>query len=156
MMETGMRVGNVSYFGQKRDLVEIKQERPEYAEIASHVLQDVLTRLEKAFQGFFRRVKNGETSGYLRFQGRNRYNSFSYPDKAEWKLEIVRVAEGNHKGKAVLHLSKIGAIRLVLHRPIEGQIKTATISAKTSCTKRVASWSTALNCSSLKTSSLQT
>ena len=131
MMEIGMKVANVSYFGQKRDLVEIKQERPEYTQIASHVLQDVLTRLDKAFQSFFRRVKNGDTPGYPRFQGRNRYNSFTYPDQAGWKLDVTKEPEGKGKGytkgKAVLHLSKIGDVRLILHRPLEGQIKTATI-----------------------------
>src|SRR6266705_6841804 len=35
-----------SVYEQKRDLVEIKEIRPEYQEIASHVLQDVLFRLE--------------------------------------------------------------------------------------------------------------
>jgi putative transposase len=57
----------VNYYEQKRDLVEIKQIREEYQDLASHVLQDVLTRLEKAMQNFFRRVKNGEKPGYPRF-----------------------------------------------------------------------------------------
>ena len=42
-------------------------------EIAAHVLQDVLRRLDRAFQNFFRRCKNGENPGYPRFQGRNRF-----------------------------------------------------------------------------------
>jgi putative transposase len=42
------------------------------------VLQDVLTRLDRAFQRFFARVKTGETPGYPRFHGANRYNSFTY------------------------------------------------------------------------------
>src|SRR6266705_7197053 len=73
-----------SVYEQKRDLVEIKEIRPEYQEIASHVLQDVLFRLKRAFDGFFCRVKNGEKPGYPRFQGRNRYISFTYPDGAGW------------------------------------------------------------------------
>src|ERR1051326_4035870 len=62
----------VDYYEQKRALVDIKEERPEYQEIASQVLQDVILRLKKTFDDFFRRVKNGETPGYPRFQGRNR------------------------------------------------------------------------------------
>jgi putative transposase len=77
----------VGYYEQKRELVEIKEERPEYQDIASHVLQDVILRVKKAYDDFFRRVKNGEKSGYPRFQGRNRYNSFTYPDGAGWKLD---------------------------------------------------------------------
>ena len=51
----------VGYFEQKRELAEIKEERPEYKDLASHVLQDVILRLKHAFDGFFRRVQNGES-----------------------------------------------------------------------------------------------
>ena len=114
----------ISWYEQKRDLPHIKTEiRPEYQEIGSHVLQDVLHRLDKAFQAFFRRVKNGEKPGYPRFQGRNRYDSFTYPDGAGWKLE------GNR-----LTLTKIGSIKVKLHRPMSGTIKTVTIK------REVAQW----------------
>src|SRR2546425_6183841 len=115
-MVAGFQVKPISFFGQKRDLVDIKEERPEYQEIASHVLQDVLHRLDKAFSAFFRRIRNGETPGYPRFKGRNRYNSFTYPDGAGWKFD-----------GQVLHLSKIGCAKVKLHRPLEGKIKTVTI-----------------------------
>src|SRR3989441_8730218 len=115
-MVAGFQVKPISFFGQKRDLVDIKEERPEYQEIASHVLQDVLHRLDKAFSAFFRRIRNGETPGYPRFKGRNRYNSFTYPDGAGWKFD-----------GQVLHLSKIGKAKVKLHRPLEGKIKTVTI-----------------------------
>ena len=39
----------INVYKQKRDLPEIKEIRPEYKEIASHVLQDVLFRLEDAY-----------------------------------------------------------------------------------------------------------
>jgi putative transposase len=108
---------SISYYDQQNDLPEIKHEiRPEYEDIAAHVLQDVLNRLHKAFQEFFRRCKNGEKPGYPRFQGRNRYDSFTYPDGAGWKFD------GTH-----LHLSKIGSLKVKLHREIQGKIKTATI-----------------------------
>jgi len=115
MMLASQRVKNVSYYEQKRDLVEIKQERPEYQNIHSQILQDVLLRLKRAFDGFFRRIANGDTPGYPRFQGRNRYNSFTYPQ------------EGYHLSEKQLTLSKIGRIKVKLHRPLEGQIKTCTI-----------------------------
>src|SRR5579884_1333685 len=108
---------SISYYDQQNDLPLIKAEiRQEYQDIAAHVLQDVLRRLDKAFQHFFRRWKAGENPGYPRFQGRNRYDSFTYPDGAGWKLE----------GQS-LHLSKIGKAKVILHRPIEGKIKTVTI-----------------------------
>jgi putative transposase len=118
----------IDYYGQKRDLVEIKDLRPEYQGIASHVLQDVILRLKRAFDGFFRRVQQGEQPGYPRIQGRARYDSFCYPDGAGWKLEAKeRPAEKKGIVRVDLHLSKIGTVKLHLHRNMEGTIKTLTI-----------------------------
>lgn len=105
----------VTYYDQKKDLPEIKDIREEYNDIHSQVLQDVMLRLDKAMKSFFRRVKNGETPGYPRFQGRNRYDSFTYPQGGYTLSE-----------KHVI-LSKIGKVRVKLHRAIEGDIKTATV-----------------------------
>ena len=118
----------VSYYEQKRELVAIKELRPEYQDIASHVLQDVILRLKRAYDDFFRRVHNGEQPGYPRFQGKNRYDSFTYPDGAGWKLEAKeRPAEKKGMVRVNLHLSKIGTVNLHLHRDMAGAIKTLTI-----------------------------
>src|SRR2546421_2589939 len=116
---------SISYYDQQNDLPEIKAEiREEYQDIAAHVLQDVLRRLNKAFDNFFRRCKNGENPGYPRFQGRNRYDSFTYPDGAGWKLTVE---EQGKKLQGTLSLTKIGQAKVTLHRPVEGKIKTVTI-----------------------------
>ena len=118
----------VGYYEQKRELVDIKELRPEYQEIASHVLQDVILRLKRAYDDFFRRVQNGEQPGYPRFQGRNRYDSFCYPDGAGWKLEAKeRPAEKKGIVRVNLKLTKIGTVKLHLHRNMQGRIKTLTI-----------------------------
>src|SRR5262249_48949564 len=57
---------------QSAQLPAIKAVRPEYRDIHSQVLQDVLVRLDRAYQAFFRRVAAGEHPGYPRFQGANR------------------------------------------------------------------------------------
>lgn len=107
----------ISYYEQKRDLPEIKADiRSEYQEIHSQVLQDVLLRVEKAYKAFFRRVKAGKKPGYPRFQGYNRYDSFTYP-QAGFSL--------THDSRIVF--SKIGSIKVKLHRAIKGMIKTCTI-----------------------------
>jgi len=118
----------VGYYEQKRELVDIKELRPEYQEIASHVLQDVILRLKRAYDHFFRRVQNGEQPGYPRFQGKNRYDSFCYPDGAGWKLE-AKERPANKKGivRVNLKLTKIGTVKLHLHRNMEGTIKTLAI-----------------------------
>ncbi|HEY6285958.1 MAG TPA: transposase [Ktedonobacteraceae bacterium] len=107
---------SISYYEQKRDLPEVKAIlRPEYQGIHSQVLQDVLLRLDKAFNAFFRRVVHGEKPGYPRFQGRSRYASFTYP-QGGYSLSEKHVT-----------LSKIDTIKIKLHRPIEGKIKNCTI-----------------------------
>ncbi len=62
---------------------ELRAELPDYAAIHSHVLQDVLARLDQTYQAFFRRLKAGkagEKPGVPRFQGRNRWHSFTYKE----------------------------------------------------------------------------
>lgn len=115
---------SINYYDQQNDLPAIKEICPEYKEIGAHVLQDVLRRLDKAFQTFFRRIRSGQTPGYPRFQGKNRYDSFTYPDEKGWKLTIE---EQGHKLKGRIHLTKIGTLKVNLHRPVAGKVKTCTI-----------------------------
>src|SRR5262245_23723753 len=68
----------VSRFQQEAELKDLRAEVPESAALHSHVLQDVLARLDRPSQAFFRRLLNGETAGFPRFPGRNRYHSFTY------------------------------------------------------------------------------
>src|SRR6266702_3013170 len=108
---------SISYYDQKRDLVEIKATlRPEYPDIHSQVVQDVLLRLARAFDNFFRRLAKGDEPGYPRFHSRNRYNSFTYQQSGYSLTHDKRVC-----------LSKIGSIKIKLHRKIEGTTKTCTI-----------------------------
>src|SRR5262245_44151620 len=62
---------SLNYYDQAQQLPAVKEVRPEYRDIHSQVLQDVLRRVDKAFQGFFRRVQAGLHPGYPRFQGRD-------------------------------------------------------------------------------------
>ena len=107
---------SIRYIDQQNQLPEIKEVRPELQELHSQVLQDVLRRLDKAFQAFFRRVKerNGK-AGFPRFRARKRYDSFTY------------VQSGFALKNGKLRLSKIGNVNIKLHRRIEGKIKTLTI-----------------------------
>ena len=92
-----------------------KVEKQELGDVFSQVLQNVQERVDLALKAFFRRVKSGEEPGYPRFRGRGWYDSFTYPQFG-FKVEA---------GK--LHLSKIGDIKIKLHRQIEGKIKRLTI-----------------------------
>ena len=113
-----LRGVSVNYYQQKAELPGIKEAMPDYAKVHSQVLQDVVLRVERAFQAFFRRVKSGETAGYPRFQGRNRYHSFTYPQYDNG----VRLDNG------CLVLSKIGRMAVRWSRLLAGTPKTVTIS----------------------------
>jgi len=56
---------SVSRYQQEAELKDVRAAFPEFASIHSHVLQDVLARLDKTYQAFFRRVKAGEKAGFL-------------------------------------------------------------------------------------------
>jgi putative transposase len=97
----------MNYYDQADDLTKCKDEYQK--QVYSQVLQNVLKRVDRSFKNLFR------DAGYPRFQGRNRYDSFTYPQTGFKLLN----------GK--LKLSKIGLIKIKQHREIEGTIKTCTI-----------------------------
>src|SRR5689334_22822327 len=115
-----MRGVSITYYQQKAELPGIKEAMSEYAEVNAQVLQDVILRVDRAFQAFFRRLREGQTPGYPRFHGRDRYQSVTYPQVGEHGGAML---DGG-----VLSLSKIGRIPIRLHRPLEGVPKTVTIS----------------------------
>ena len=101
---------SVSRFQQEVELKDIRAEFPEYAAIHSHVLQDVLARLDKTYQAFFHRVKAGEKAGFPRDQARTRCHSFTYKE----------FDNGASLDNGFLVLSKIGRIAVRWSRPLEG------------------------------------
>ncbi|MDD5774368.1 MAG: transposase [Candidatus Omnitrophica bacterium] len=106
---------SLSRFDQSKTIPILKQEYPFLNNAFSQCLQDVSTRIDLAFRAFFRRVKAGEKPGYPRYRGEFRYDSFTYPQAGFKLLENI------------IQLSKIGGVKIKLHRPIEGTIKTCTI-----------------------------
>jgi len=85
----------------------------------AQAMQEALTRLDLAFRAFFRRVKSGEEAvGYPRFRAKDRYDSFTYPqEKGNWTI-----LDGGR-----VRLSKIGNVKIKLHRPMMGEAKTLTV-----------------------------
>jgi putative transposase len=114
-----MRVASVSYLQQEAELPGITAAMPEYAEINARALQDVILRVVRAYHAFFRRIKAGETPGYPRFRGSNRYNSLTYPQVGQFC--------GARLDYGTLVLSRIGRIAVRWSRLIAGTPKTVTI-----------------------------
>ena len=99
---------------------QYRQTFPQAKVVFSQTLQQVAINLDKAFQAFFRRIKAGETPGYPRFKGHNRFNSFVFP-----QFGVGARLDGNHR----LRLFEIGRVRVRWHREIHdnGTIKTCRI-----------------------------
>src|SRR5258705_9212619 len=109
---------SLARYQQEAELKDLRAQLPEYAAIHSHVLQDVLARLDKTYQAFFRRLASGEKPGFPRFQGRNRYHSFTYKE----------YGNGVQLDNGYLILSKIGRLAVRWSRPVDGTPKTVTVS----------------------------
>ncbi|AXH00975.1 transposase (plasmid) [Deinococcus wulumuqiensis] len=117
---------SVSVYEQMRSLPEVKAVRPEFKRVHAHVLQGVVTQLDRAFQGFFRRVKQGVTAGYPRFKGQDRWNSFAF--KQVWdNSRNTWFGPGKVLDTGRIYLPNIGNVRMKMHRPMEGKPKTLTI-----------------------------
>ncbi len=114
------RQESLRYYDQATSLPTLKAERASLASVQSQVLQNVAVRIDLAFKAFFRRVKAGETPGYPRFRGKNRYASFTFPQvPVGCKLDVETKR---------LRIANVGLVKVILHRPLEGAPKTATIS----------------------------
>ena len=87
-----------------------------YPMVHSQVKQNVSDRVHKAFQNFFRRVKDKscKRKGFPRFK--SKVKSIIYPQSGFKFISDKR-----------LYASKIGNIPIVLHRTPRGKLKTMTI-----------------------------
>jgi putative transposase len=129
---------SVSRFQQEAELKAIRAAFPEYAAIHSPVLQDVLARLDKTYQAFFRRVQRGEHAGLPRHKGWSRYHSFTFKE----------AGNGATLDNGFLVLSKIGRIGVQWSRPLEGTPKTITVA------KEADGWYVAVSCAGVPIHSL--
>ena len=107
---------SLNYYTQANQLKEIRDAGhlalPNY-----HCAQDVLKRLDKAFQAFFRRIKAGQKPGFPRFKSPRRYDSITFPSHGD----------GNKLLEKHLRVQGVGDIKIKLHRPVGGKIKTVLV-----------------------------
>ena len=104
----------LSGYDVKKQIPALKKEYEWLKLTYSQCLQQVCLNLGVAFNNFFeRRAK------YPKFKSKHDKQSIQYPQN-------VKVLESS------ISLPKIGDIKAVIHRPIEGKVKTVTIS-KTCC-----------------------
>ena len=114
---------SLSYEQQCAELPGCKLVRPDLQGVPSQVLQDAVKRVDLAFDHFFRRVQQGQKPGYPRFKSRFRYDSLTFKQYQN-SFDVI---PGNKQHKATLVLTKLGSVKMVLHRPIQGTPKTAIV-----------------------------
>jgi putative transposase len=114
---------SLSFEDQCTELPGCKEVRPELSLVPSQVLQDVLKRVDLAFDAFFRRVEEGEKPGYPRFKSRFRYHSLTFKQYGN----SFHVLAGNKKNRGTLVLAKLGHVKMVMHQVIKGTPKTAIV-----------------------------
>ena len=106
---------SVSRYEQEREIKEVRT-LPGWEALAAcntNPLHDAIIQLDKSYQAFFRRVRQGEKAGFPRFKSAHRWNSFIFATYGSG----VRLDQDAQR----LRVSKVGSVRIRLHRPLEGR-----------------------------------
>ena len=123
---------------QAKELTEARARDTYYSDVPQDFQQHVLQRVKRAFDGFFRRVNAGETPGYPRMRVRNRSFTWSLrKDKHGNRQRPIREIETRY---ARLNVPKLGAVKVRLSRPLQGDPKEVTI------VKKASGWHVRITC----------
>jgi len=113
--ETGKRATYGEQWAHYRDLRHANPET--IGQLNATSLQQLLRRLDRTFQAFFRRVRAGEKPGFPRFKGRYRFKSMEYRYGDGCKL--CR----DEQGQVRVYVMNVGEIKVIYHRPVpEGAV----------------------------------
>lgn len=111
---------SVNLYDQLRNVKRYKDAFTRKGELHSHILQVTTADVDKAYQAFFRRVKNGDTPGYPRFKGYGWFDSFG----------LKEYGNGFKVDRRRLKISGVGRIAVRWHREIDGKIKALRVIRK--------------------------
>jgi putative transposase len=100
---------SLRYVDQARELTLLRAEMEEYKALNAQSCQVTLTRLDLAFQNFFRRVKAQDKKvGFPRFKSLDRYTGWGYKTHGDgWRLTM-----GEQGRNGSLRLSGIGQVKI--------------------------------------------
>ena len=107
----------ITFYEQHRKLKDLRATDKELGLLNFQVCKNILRRLDKAFQRFFRGLKNGEKVGYPRFKKPHRFRTleFTYGNGVK-----IRADERGHQR---LYVQNVGLIKVIWHRPLpEGAV----------------------------------
>jgi putative transposase len=107
----------LTYYTQANQLKDIRCDCPDIVAVNFSMLQAICRRAQRAYDDFFRRVKAGEGAGFPRFKSYLRFNSITFPSYGDGcKLKDNR-----------LYVQGVGLLKVKLHRPVGGPIRTVTL-----------------------------
>jgi putative transposase len=113
----------LNYYSQANQLKDIRRDCPDIAAVNFSMLQAICRRAQWSFENFFRRVAAGDKPGYPRFKSYRRFDSITFPS----------YGDGCTLKSDRLYIQGVGTLKVKLHRPVLGTIKTVT--TKRSCGK---------------------
>ena len=108
---------SINYNSQSAELPDLRVGSEWMAKTNHSSCQATLRRLDKAFQRFFDRIKRGEEPGHPRFKGRDRFDSVEFPAYGDG-IKLIDTK---------LRIQHVGTVKVKLHRPVGGRIKTVTL-----------------------------
>jgi len=101
-----------SAFDQINELTQLRAELPWLADVPRNVCAQLLVELDKSFQRCFKRI-----SRLPRWKRKGRDSlAFCEPHPKIWRLEANQI-----------RFPKLGNLRAVIHRPLEGKAKSCTL-----------------------------
>ena len=103
-------------FQQSKELTVLKQKLEWLQEPDKCALQNALRNLDSAYKNFFRRVNNGEKSGFPRFKSKHEHRQ-SYRTNGS-----IRIFEN------AVQLPKLGRVKCRVSKRVKGRILSATVS----------------------------
>jgi len=98
----------------------LKQEHPELKQVYSKALQYEVHRLFYNLRGLSQSKKNHRKIGGLRYKPSHRFRTIHY-NQSGFKIEETG------KRFDMLHISKVGDLPMLMHRPVDGIIKQIVI-----------------------------
>lgn len=108
---------NIGYIDQANQFKAIREFDQDAAFVNYSSVQQTLRKLDKAFDAFFRRIRQGEKPGFPRYKGKGWFKSVCYVYNNGIRLRDDR-----------LYIQRVGDLRMFQHRPLPvGKIKMVAI-----------------------------
>ncbi len=110
----------MTFKNRQKYIKQLKKENPQLKQVYSKVLQMVNYQLQSNLNALKSLKKNGKKTGKLRYKSQNRFRTLNY-NQSGFSIDF---------NKQMLSLSKIGNIKIKIHRKPNGVIKGILITRK--------------------------